>query len=139
MASISLKKRLQEKRGLATIEMAIVIMLLLLLTFAVMEYGWMFFRMQQVTNTARSGVRMAVLPDSTVGDVQGVVDGMAGQFDLTGHSYTMTPGGIDTLESGDLITVLVEVPYANVQLTGLSFFPLPDTLRGRATMAKEGP
>ena len=47
--------------GLATIEMAMVLPLLMLLTLGVIEYGWMFLKSQQITNAARQGARAGAL------------------------------------------------------------------------------
>ena len=138
MARLGLIPKFREQQGLALIETALVMLLLIILTFGVMEYSWMFFRIQQVTNCARAGARQAVLPDSTPADVQSAIDTLAAGFGLTGHSQTTTPGDIVNLNSGDLIRVTVEVPYTNIELLGMSLFPVPATIRSSATMAKEG-
>ena len=116
-------------------------MLLVLLTFAVMEYGWMFFKMQQVINSARVGTRYSVLPDSTNSGVQQTVDSVMTGWGMGASGYTVTTSSADItlLDPGQLVTVTVEVPYGNIELLGMSLFPLPATLRGSATMAKEGP
>lgn len=137
-----LVKRLKrEKDGLATIETALVIGLLVLLTFGVMEYGWMFYRMAQVNNVARSGAREAILPDASDASVQSTVSSLMAEWDMggSGYSLSVTPGGIDQLARGEHVYVTVEVPYANVQLMGLPIFPLPENLTATAAMAKEGP
>lgn len=139
MRRLGLIRNVREEKGLALVETAIVLLLLILTTFGVMEYSWMFQRMQQVTNCARAGARQAVLPDSTAGDVQTVVETLAANFGITGLTHVIAPGDITILESGDLITVTVQVPYANVELMGMSIFPVPGTLTSSVTMAKESP
>lgn len=132
---------MREERGLALVETAIVILLLLFVTFAMMEYGWIFHRIQQINNGAREGVRQAVLPDNTPGDATAVVDQLMNDFGIAGHTVTVSPADTSELESGDLITVTVEVPVANVELTGLFLSQafLGSTLSTSATMAKESP
>ena len=44
--------RFREERGLALVETAIVILLLLFVTFAMMEFGWLLHRIQQGDATA---------------------------------------------------------------------------------------
>lgn len=138
MALLKLRK-LREKRGVATLEMALILILLVMLTFGVMEYGWMFFKIQQVNNAAREGVRIAVLPGSSVGEVQARVSSMMTSWQMGGgYNLTIAPGAIDTLYTGAPVTVTVVVPYVNVELLGMSIFPTPTNLTASATMAKEG-
>jgi len=130
------------KRGAALVEMAIILTLLVILTFAVMEYGWMFFRMQQVSAAAREGVRDAVVPDATVADVMNTVNGLMASWGMgtTGYSVDIAPANIEELEPGEPVTVTVAVPYGSVELLGMpEFFPTPATLTSRVVMAKEGP
>ncbi len=133
--------RIRDERGLALIETAIVILLLVFVTFAIMEFGWLFHRIQQINNGAREGVRQAVLPDHTAGDAIAVVNQLMTEFDIAGANVSVSPSNVEDLESGDLITVTVEVPVSNVMLTGLFLNQtfLGSTLSTSATMAKESP
>jgi len=121
--------------------MVLVLMVLVVLTFGVMEYGWMFFLMQEVTNAARLGVRNAVLPDSTNLEVQELVQSRMTEWGIGQSAYTITISSADItlLNPGELLTVGIEVPYGNVELLGMTIFPMPESLRASATMAKEGP
>jgi Flp pilus assembly protein TadG len=134
-------RRMREEKGLALAETAIVILLLLFVTFAMMEYGWIFHRIQQLNNCAREGVRQAVLPDNTAADAVAVVNQLTNDFDLAGATVTVSPGVTEDLEAGELITVTVEAPVSSVQLTGLFLSEafLGSTLSTSATMAKESP
>jgi Flp pilus assembly protein TadG len=140
MARIDFSK-LQRNRGLALVETSIVILLLLFVTFAMMEYGWIFHRIQQLNNGAREGVRQAVLPDNTGADAIAAVDTLMGDFGITGYTVDVNPGAPEDLESGELITVTVTVPVGNIDLTGLFLDELflGSSLSTSATMAKEGP
>ena len=84
MARLALKRRLREKRGVAMIETAIVMLLLILITFGIMEYGWLFHRIQQMNSCARAGVRQAVLPDSTLPAVENAVLTLATGYGIYG-------------------------------------------------------
>jgi len=128
-----------EERGMALVETAIVLTLLTLLLFGLMEYGWIFHRLQQVNSVARSGARMAVLPDSNSADANAVMATMLGDFDIAGATTTISPADVTAADTGELITVTVEVPVANIQLLGFAGVTLPDTLRTEVTMAREGP
>jgi Flp pilus assembly pilin Flp len=54
--------RLHSERGAELIEFALVLPLLLLLVLGIVDFGFMFQRMEVVTNAAREGARLAVLP-----------------------------------------------------------------------------
>ena len=134
----ALRRRGREgKEGLALIELAIVLLLLLMITFGAMEYGWMFFQMHQVNNAARAGAREAVLPDSDAGTVSAAVESALGrapdELAITG----VDGGDWTETASGDLVRVAVGVNYD--PLVGLVFLPTPDDLRANVAMAKEGP
>ena len=134
------RKRLR-KRGTALIETALVLPLLVLLTFGMMEYGWMFLQMHQVTNAARAGVRQAVLPDATNLTVEDTVGVMMTAFHVAPGAYRLTTDPLDiaAVEPGAPVRVSLALPYANVELLGIPLFPTPTTLRVSAVMAKEGP
>lgn len=141
MAKLRMKSRLKRNEGTALIELALVLMILVLLTFGVMEYGWMFFQVQQVTNAARAGAREAILPDTTNADVEAVVDTAMTDAGLStsGYGVTITPTDVTGMSRGDPVTVAITVPYANIELLGMSIFPEPASLDASVTMAKEGP
>ncbi len=63
-------KRLKSERGAALLEAAITIPLLLLIAVGIFEFGRAFQTWQILTNAAREGARLAVLPDPTPGVVE---------------------------------------------------------------------
>ena len=58
------------RKGAELIEFALVFPLLLLLMFGIMDFGLLFQRYEAVTNAAREGARIAVLPGYGQPDVQ---------------------------------------------------------------------
>ena len=133
-------RRESDTQGAALVELAIVTLILVLLTFGVMEYSWMFFRMNQVTNAAWTAARKGVLPDATNADVQAAVDSMMASWGIpAGYTVTITPADVAGLEPGTIVQVKIDVPTANIELLGLSILPLPGNLRAGASLAKEGP
>ena len=58
------------ERGQALIEMAIALPLMLLVAVAIFEFGRAYQTQQVLTNAAREGARMAVLPDASVSNVE---------------------------------------------------------------------
>jgi hypothetical protein len=59
-----------DERGAVLIEFALVLPLLLLLVVGMFDLGFAFQRYQAVTNAAREGARMAVLPGYTTDDIR---------------------------------------------------------------------
>lgn len=127
--------------GIVSVEVALLFPLLLLLTFGLIEYGWLFLKSHQITNAARQGARVGARTDGTNADAQDTVASLMGAAGMgaSGYSLTISPGPVETLSTGDPLTVEVSVPYANVRLLGLPLIPVPANLTASTTMAKEGP
>jgi Flp pilus assembly protein TadG len=64
MATLTTNVRRAE-RGQAIVELALTLPLLLLIVLGIFDFGLMFQRYEVVTNAAREGARVAVLPDYT--------------------------------------------------------------------------
>ena len=62
--------RPQSERGAELIEFALVLPLLLLLVLGIVDFGFLFQRLEVVTNAAREGARIAVLPGYDTNDVK---------------------------------------------------------------------
>ena len=67
---ISPKRAFKSERGAELIEFALVFPLLLFVVLGIVDFGLMFQRMEVVTNAAREGARIAVLPGYSVADVK---------------------------------------------------------------------
>ena len=126
-----------KQRGIATIEVALILPVLLVLTFALMEYGWYFINAQKVTHAAHQGARLAAMPDATMADVTSLITAL--MSDVQGECLvTVEPGNIEEIPPGEMLTVTITVPYRdNLELFG--FLPVPANIRATTSMAKEGP
>src|SRR5262245_23084446 len=69
-ARAPLARRLRSARGTALMETALTLPLLLLVSVSIFEFGRAYQTWQVLTNAAREGARVAVLPNTTVSDVQ---------------------------------------------------------------------
>lgn len=58
----SFTRRVRSERGAELIEFALVFPVLLLVVLGIVDFGFLFQRMEVVTNAAREGARIAVLP-----------------------------------------------------------------------------
>lgn len=135
MARLTTPRRRQ--RGLAILEMALILPLLFLLIMGVIEYGWLFFKNQQVSAAARSACRYGITAPATTAETLALCDTLMNQADLGSSGYSKTSTPCEVL-AGTFVTVTITVPYANIKLTGFPL-PLPTNLIGETTMAKEGP
>ena len=131
-------KRRRLRPGMAAVEAAIIFPLLLTLTFAMIEYGWMFLRQEQVVNTARQAARLASTPDATSAQVTSRIGTLMSGYGMGSSGYTATVSSV-SVATGQTVSVTVSVPYANVQITGVNLFPTPSTISGSVSMEKEGP
>jgi hypothetical protein len=66
----TLGRQVTSERGAELIEFALILPLLLLIMLGIVDFGFMFQRYEVLTNAAREGARVAVLPGYTTADVQ---------------------------------------------------------------------
>ena len=62
MAALTLARRSRSERGAVLIEAAVALPLLLLVVLGIVDFGLLFQRYEVLTNAAREGARIAVLP-----------------------------------------------------------------------------
>lgn len=129
------------RHGTAAVEASLVMLLLLTITFGVIEYSWMFLKQQHITNTVRQAARLGATADATTAQVNSTISSMMAAYGLSGSGYTttITPGEVSGLAKGVNVTVSISVAYDNVDITGMKLFPTPETIRAAVTMEKEGP
>lgn len=132
----------EKRRGAAIAETAIVLPILIVLCFGAIKYGWLFYRLQQVTNVTRQAARYAIRPGVTsAAQVETRIEtlmteaGLAGKYDPPVVTLTSV--------SGDPVTVEISVPTVNVDLLNFDgpiiIIPAPQNLSASVTMSKEGP
>jgi len=128
------------KRGLAAVELALLLPVLLLVLFGTIEYGWLFLKNQQLADAARNGARVAVTESGTNALVQARVAQVMSDAGLaqSGYLVQLTPANVATAAPGSTVTVEVTVAYANISLIGLPLIPVPSDLAERTSMVKEG-
>lgn len=133
-------RRTKHRHGTVAVEAALVFPLLILLTFGAIKYGWLFLKAQQITNAARYGARLAILPDATTDSVKTAIINMmtAANIPISPDNITINPGNISSLSVGDSIEVRVVVPAESVDIMDVSLFPSFGNLGASVTMAKEG-
>lgn len=122
-------------RGAAVVEFAVVCPVLCVILFGIIEYGYVFFVQQNLTNAAREGCRVAVL-QSTTDPYTAVDQRITAIMTAAGvRGYTITKTHATQADPTESVTV--RVPYGNVSLTGF-FGTHSFNLEGHCSMRKEG-
>jgi len=100
--------------GQSMIEFALVVPMLLVLVFGIVEFGNAWRHYQLITNTAREGARVAVLPSSTAAIVDSVIDDRLNGSGLDADSAIVTLAILDFGDpnySASADTVTIVYPY----------------------------
>jgi Flp pilus assembly protein TadG len=101
----------KDDRGSELIELAIVLPILFLVFAAIIDFGFLFQRYEVVTNAAREGARMAVLPGYSTTDVQTRVQNYLTKSGLgIATTITATPG-VEVIGATSVNVVTVQVVY----------------------------
>jgi len=118
MGEIRVRRRAwTDERGAELIEFAFALPILLLVVAGIVDFGILFQRYETVTNAAREGARIGILPDYSEADIQGRVNTYLAASGLTAPApapvvtygnVEMTPGGATV----SVVTVTVQYPHA---------------------------
>ena len=139
--------RKSSRTGTTIVEAAFVLPLLLLIVLGVIEYGWLFFNVQQITNAARQGARVAILPDVSEAQAQAVITELLQRAGLDRFSPTVEVGpdpdgiAIPGYPTRPAVRVRVTVPTADLRIVNMNAFCPglePETIGATVTMAREG-
>jgi len=120
------KAWMDNQRGTAAIEFAIVLPLLMVFIFGIIEFGLVFYDKAMVTNASREAARAGIVyrdPPLTVAEMQSVVDSYCGGRLISfggGPSPTTTVPSGECTNHGDELVVNVAYQY--------EFLLLPDFL-----------
>jgi len=136
------------ERGQALLETAVVLPVILLVCVSIFEFGRVFQTWQVMTNAAREGARLAIIPNETAADVQDRVNLylQAGQLTntpviLVNQTAKMNIGGTDV--SASVVTVnypfsfAVLNPIARLVTKGSKLGAAPLTITASAQMRNE--
>lgn len=144
---VELAARHNARRGTAAVEAALMLPMVMFMTFGLLTYGWVFIKSGQINNAARQGARVAARADSTnqvVEDHIVALMGIAGIPFNPVSDLTVVVADLDAdgVVPGKTVTVTIKVAYrgTDAELIPMgAFMPVPDHLQSTATMFKEGP
>jgi Flp pilus assembly protein TadG len=134
------------RSGNAVLDMALVLPLLIALTFGAVEYGYALYIKHSLQAAAREGARAAIVSGATAADVQTAVDSSMAAAGFAQTKYTrpptVAPAGWAASAAGTTITVTVQTTWGTA---GISVLPTylgginsTKVLQGATTMRKEG-
>ncbi|MCI0499667.1 MAG: pilus assembly protein [Planctomycetales bacterium] len=134
------KPNKSNRRGTTTVELAIILPVLVVLTFGALKYGLLFLRAQQVTNVARQACRLAIRPYATNAMVENEIDRLMTAIGLDDTGYSVVMPAVDSLVTAEELTLEITVPTEKIdKLTLPIWLPLPDNIIAEVSMSKEGP
>jgi Flp pilus assembly protein TadG len=131
--------RLQREDGVVAVEFAIVLPILLLIMFGIIEFGFVLFEKQVITNASREGARYGIVqatPRHSEEEIKGVVKGYLTNAGLKDASATIDVTGEGLAYPNDL-TVRVDYPYTFLVLSRLTGGSSSLTLSATTTMRNE--
>jgi Flp pilus assembly protein TadG len=102
--------------------MAMVLPILLMLSFGIVDYGYYFFLKSTVQAAAQAGARAAIVPGATSANVTSAVSAIMTPAGLSSTSYSLTtnPTDMSTAASGANITVTISCTWGTVGYHTLS-------------------
>jgi hypothetical protein len=132
----------QQRRGVAAVELAVVSPIFFMLILAMIEFGSAMLAQQAITNAAREGARIAVLPDGSADRAETYAKGVLQSAGIDGEMATVNitdeegnPIDPALATYGDIIMVRVSLPFSQV-----SWIPVPrylgDTILSSATIMR---
>ncbi|MBX3445050.1 MAG: pilus assembly protein [Planctomyces sp.] len=129
------KSRRDSRRGLAVVELAISLPLLLMLTFATIEASNAIYLKQSLTLAAYEAARTATGPGGTEDDGQLRADEILGARNIRNSSVSFSPRLTANLPTGTAITITVSAP-SNSNSVGPQWHIRNSTIRAQVVMPR---
>lgn len=127
--------RYASDRGAELIEMAIVLPILLFIFAGIIDFGFMFQRYEVLTNAAREGARIAVLPGT---GPEAAEDAIV-NYMQNGHLTNYASASIDVEQNGSILVdganisaseITIQYPFDFIVLGPVARLVNPDTSLG---------
>jgi Flp pilus assembly protein TadG len=115
-------KLIQNQKGVALVEFAIALPLILLLLFGTIEFGVLFYNKQVITNASREGVRTGIAAGTSETIIRQIVkDYSNDKLICLNNSISIADGDIQITPDGEDLIVSVNVAYTFLysQIIGL--------------------
>ncbi len=146
-----MKKSMQKQTGVAAVEAAIVLPMVVAVTFGIIELGWYVNNLHILHNAARQGARAAVELNNSNAEVEAaVVTSLSNAADVDPNVITVQlfklndSGAVDyeiqnlnENENGEAIRATVTINYAAMGLLSNVVGLAPDNLTSSAVMQRK--
>ena len=118
----SLSQRNRLRRGIAVVELALCLPVLVLVLIGTLETCRMLHMQQNAAITAYEGCRIGIMPGSTNAAIQSQCQILLDDRNVVSYSIATTPNDISTLNVGDPLTVTVNIDCVANSLMGGMFY-----------------
>jgi Flp pilus assembly protein TadG len=132
-------------RGSSVLDMALVLPILLALSFGTVEFGYYLFVKHNMQAAAREGARAAIVPSAVQSDVTTAVANVMSAAGLSASGYTTTVTdtsgnaiNVSTATAGTAIKVTVQCTWGTVGVRPLGVISSTKAVIGTTVMRKEG-
>ncbi|HEX2477189.1 MAG TPA: TadE family protein [Lacipirellulaceae bacterium] len=109
-------------RGVAAVELAVCLPIVVLLVVATIEACSAVFLKQSLTVAAYEGVRMALVEGATAGNVQASCNQVLADRTIEGGTITISPSDIASLKVGEFVNVTVSAPCDENSIVPANFY-----------------
>jgi Flp pilus assembly protein TadG len=123
------KKSHRGRRGVAAVEFAVCLPVIVLLVLATIEACSMVFLKQSLAIAAYEGSRTAIMPGATDAQVRAASNQILADRRIDGGTVTIKPTNIASLNPGDFVDVTVTAPCGSNAVVPNKFY------RGRTLSA----
>ena len=123
------------RRGMSTVELAVILPVLILMLFGIIEFGTVFFVHHKMVLAARDAARHVAVRGHTPAEAEAMA---LGRLETIGATFDVTVSEIPALPAGETdVNVTIEVPQNQVAF-GIASGVLGDgVIRSQVTMRKE--
>jgi Flp pilus assembly protein TadG len=103
----------RSRRGMATVELAVCLPVLVVIVFGFMEATNAIFLKERLTSAAYEGARRVTAPTQTSATGIAAANAVLTQFGISGSSVTVTPTVTSSTATGTKVTVTVSAPFSS--------------------------
>jgi Flp pilus assembly protein TadG len=127
------------RRGAVLLEAALVLPILLALTFGVIEFGHYFFIEHNLKGAAQAGARAGIPYGADNAAANAAIGRMMTAAGLQNSNYTVTitPADVSTAPAGTDVSVTIQCSWGTVGVRPLGLISASKNVRGVAVMRKE--
>jgi Flp pilus assembly protein TadG len=122
------------ERGQALLETAMILPLILLVSVSIFEFGRAYQTLQVLTNAAREGARVAILPNTTPSDVQSRVTAYLQNGQLANYNTATVSVNQNATMSIGATTAAASVVTVNYPFSFMVLGPVANLIAGGGTL-----